>query len=139
MDARIRRLRVARAAIAAQVQGLFKEPRPDPEPRPPNALPVVHEHEQHHEWISRVHERFPATPSPSSPPNPMLVNVVVGGRVAMTLRLPAGSLLPAVGEDVTLPWPFGDTATMSCRVTRRDFQLLDGEPPAVALHVQPLI
>jgi hypothetical protein len=139
MDSRIQKLRgAARAAIAAQVQGLFKEPRPDPARQPPNALPIAHEHEQHHEWISRVHERFPTTPSQSSP-STMLVNVVVGGRIAMTLRLPEGSPLPAVGEDVTLPWPFGDTATMSCRVTRRDFQLLDGEPPAVALRVQPLI
>jgi hypothetical protein len=138
MDARIQKLRgAARAAIAAQVQGLIKDASPDPVPQPPDATPVTHEHAQHHEWISRVHEEFPATGTPSK--STMPVNVMVGGRVAMTLRLPDGSALPAVGENVTLPWPFGDTTTMSCRVTRRDFQLSDGRSPTVALHVQPLI
>ncbi len=136
MDARIQKLRGARASIAAQMQGLFKEPRPDPAPQPPDAMTVTHEHAQHHEWISRVQEQFPATTPPTST---MSVSIIVGGRIAMTLRLPEGSPLPAVGEDVTLPWPFGDTATMSCRVTRRDFQLSDGAAPAVALHVRPHI
>jgi hypothetical protein len=139
MDARIQKLKGASAAIAAQVQGLFKEPAPDVAPVTTETTTIPHEHAQHHDWIARVHERFPAAPVAT----PMLVNVVVGGRVAMTLRLPAGSPLPDVGEDVTLPWPFGvpgdDPATMSCRVTRRDYQLADGASPAVALHVRPLI
>jgi hypothetical protein len=138
MDTRIQKLRgVARAAIAAQVQGLIREASPDPASQPPDAVPVTHEHAQHHEWISRVHEQFPATATPAT--SAMSVSIIVGGRIAMTLSLPEGSPLPAVGENVTLPWPFGDTATMSCRVTRRDFQLSDGTSPAVALHVQPLI
>lgn len=140
MDARIQKLRgAARAAIAAQVQGLMREASPDPAPEISDSDIVTHQHAQHHEWIARVHEGLPV----SSTPDTMLVNVVVGGRVAMSLRLPAGSPLPIVGEDVTLPWPFGvpgdDAATMSCRVTRRDFQLADGVSPAVALHVVPLI
>jgi hypothetical protein len=138
MDTRIQKMRgAARAAIAAQVQGLIRDASPDPAPQLPDAMPVTHEHAQHHEWISRVHEQFPAAATPST--STMSVSIVVGGRIAMTLRLPEGSPLPAVGENVTLPWPFGDTATMSCRVTRRDFQLVDGKPPLVALHVQPLI
>jgi hypothetical protein len=138
MDARIQKLKGASAAIAAQMQGLFREPGPVPHQEQPDTTSVTHEHAQHHEWIARVHEHFPSTQSPE-----MLVNVVVGGRVAMSLHLPVGSPLPDNGEDVTLPWPFGvpgdDAATMRCRVTRREFQFTDGAPPAVALHVLPHI
>jgi hypothetical protein len=142
MDARIQKLRgAARAAIAAQVQGLIKDPSPDPGPES-GAGTVSPEHVQHHEWIARVHEGNEGFPSPPTP-DTMLVNIMVGGRVAMSLRLPAGSPLPVAGEDVTVPWPFrvpgDDPATMHCRVTRRDFQLADGAAPAVALHVLPLI
>ena len=139
MDSRIEKLRGARAAIAAQMQGMFKESRSGPEAEPATTQTITHEHTRHHEWISLVHERFPAVPTPSN----VLVHIVVGGRTLLSLEIPAGSPMPMVGENVTVPWPFGapdDAASiMTCRVTRRDFQLSDGVCPAVALHVQPLI